>query len=136
MAVIFNMANFCPSCQILSKLSDRFLIVRLLPNLLFPNCQIVSKFSDCFQILQIVRSCVVESESQQHDTRLPLSQINADRWRIEREREGGLSSNYHSSNIVQMYNTESSYSHHHCVQSVENGEQIYPSIRGPIAPKY
>ena len=151
MAIIFNMlkssnfvqvVRFCPNCQIASKLSDCFQIVRL-----FPNSQIVSKLTDRFQILRLFPNSQIVSKLSDRVSRnqnlssmthvcLYLRSMPIDGGLREREGEGGLSSNYHSSNIVQMFNTESSYSHHHCVQSVENGEQIYPSIRGPIPPKY
>ena len=128
MAIIFDMSTssyfvqvviFCPNCHIVSKLSDFLQIV-----ILYPNSQIVSKLSD-----RVSRN---QNLSSMTHVCLYLRSMPIDGGL--REREGGLSSNYHSSNIVQMFNTESSYSHHHCVQSVENGEQIYPSIRGPIPP--
>ena len=159
-----QVVKFCPSCQILSKLSDFVQIVRLLP-----NCQIVPKLSDCFQILRLfpnsqivskLSDCVSWNQNLSSMTRVCLYLRSMPIDGGLREREVCLIvlmynmksynfhtssipkiyntdfSNYHSSNIAQVYNTESSYSHHHCVQSVENGEQIYPSIRGPIAPKY
>ena len=120
MAIIFNMlkssnfvqvVRFCPNCQIASKLSDCFQIVRL-----FPNSQIVSKLTDRFQILRLFpNSQIVSKLSDRVSRNQNLSSMTRVCLYLRsmpidgglREREGGLSSNYHSSNIVHRCSTQS-----------------------------